>query len=321
MKKNNTYEEVSELIRNSNDIVVAGHISPDGDAVASSLALAVSINKLGIKCRVLIDDYQSRYSFIKGTEYIYRDSYSDLNPDLFIAVDCGDIGRVGKALEVFERAEKKLVIDHHASNNYFGQYNIIEPEASSTSEMIYKLVRIFDNIDIDIASALYAGIVFDTGGLRFQSTSPETLKTIISLYEYGIPFTDIYTEIMSRHSFNEAKIFSRAISKMNMENGIVSSYVTQAELQEFSVKSGALEGIAEYMINTRGAAVSVFAYEKAERDIKISFRSTGIDVSKIAVEFGGGGHIYAAGCSMEEDVLTALSKAVSRVERELKNDE
>ncbi|MDL2248791.1 bifunctional oligoribonuclease/PAP phosphatase NrnA [Tyzzerella sp. OttesenSCG-928-J15] len=300
VEKLKVIEKIIEQIFMSHSIAIAGHVSPDGDAVASCLALARCVKKLGKEPVVLLESAPKRYSFIAGQEFIKFDGYEQLKPDLFISCDCGSKERMGKAEHLFDSMENTVVVDHHISNNNYGRLNYVDPHASSTCEMVYDIIALVDNIDVEIASAIYTGIIFDTGGLRFGSTSPDTMVKISKLMEYNIPFTEIYTKTMLTHSYEETQIFSKAIGKMKFAENlpIVFTSVSLEEMQAVNAGKEDLEGIVEYMLNTKGAAVSVFIYQTGENMSKASFRSVRFNVNEIAANWGGGGHVNASGATL-----------------------
>ena len=295
----NIVAKIAEQIYASELIAIAGHVSPDGDAVASCLALAMCIKKLGKIPVVLLESYPARYNFLGMHEYVKFDTYEDIKPDLFICNDCGTKGRLGQVEAVFDKCENTVVIDHHIINDGYGKINYVKAHASSTCEIVFDIVEFMGLMDKDIATALYTGIIFDTGGLRFNSTSPETMRKVATLMEYGIPFSDIFIKTMLVHSIEEVKIFSTVVGKMEFYEDlpIVYSTVTLAEMKAANAFKEDLEGIVEYMLNTKGAEVAVFIYETGEHASKASFRSIEFDVNKIASNWGGGGHVNAAGAA------------------------
>lgn len=317
MGRNNTYEEIAEIIKNSDTIALSGHVSPDGDSIGSCLSLAMTLKKMSKNVFVIMEDIPSKYSYMKGQELIFQNP-PDIVPDLFIALDCGDLDRLGAGEVFFKKAKTNIVIDHHISNQYFGEYNLVEPNASSTCELVFCIIEHLCEPDKDIAEAIYSGIISDTGGLRFSSTSERTLNIVGKLLKHNISFTDIYTEIMFRHTYSEAMAFSKVIGKMQMIDNIAYSSISLEEMKALSSKSSELDGISEYMLNTKGAAVSVFAYEKSEGEVKISLRSKSFDVSNIAVGYGGGGHRNAAGCSFSGNISKVLEEVLNNVSGELK---
>lgn len=314
--RSNLYKTVMKEIKECECIAIGGHINPDGDAIASSLSLAMAISKMGKKPYVYLESIPKKYDFIKGSEFLHNDL--ELKPDLFIAVDCGDEKRLGESIKVFNNADKTIVIDHHEGNPEFGDINIIEDWASSTAEMIFKLLDMENLVDRDIGSAIYAGIIFDTGGLRFSSTSERTLKTINSLMDLSIPFTNIYNRVLHSHNYKEVIAFGAGIKKMIYTPPIAYSYLDINEMENLGIKKEDIGGIAEYLLNTDDIKVAVFGYEESKGIIKLSFRSEEFNVGEFARNYNGGGHALASGATVEGKLPEKMEEIINKLDSELK---
>lgn len=311
--------EIYEIISRCNNIVLGCHINPDGDAVASVLGLALCLSVMGKEPVVIVEDYNDKYNFIKGKEYIFKGDLNELNPDLFISLDCGSIDRLGDAEDVFKRANETMCIDHHISNTEFADYNIVCPDASSTCEVIYEIVSNFCMLNRDIADAIYAGIIYDTNGFKNTSTSPRTFEISSQLIKFGIDFSGIQTAVLSSHSEKETAVFIKAVSRYTIDNGICCSYLTKDEiLNQCGADYQDLDGIVEYLLNFRNVDVSVFVYEREDGSKKISMRSKKIDISNIALKYNGGGHKLAAGANMDSSV--SIEDAIKTMVNSIKNE-
>jgi len=308
--------QIVDKINNSRFIVIAGHVSPDGDSVASCLALAMSIKKLGKTPMVLMEEIPRKYRSIAGREFIKID-YENAEgvPDLFICCDCGSKERMGKFEELFDKTVETIVIDHHISNTGYGEINYVDAKSSSASEMVYDVIMAIGNMDKDIASAIYAGIIFDTGGLRFKSSSPATFVKVSKLIECGIPFDEIYAEMMLTRSYKATLLFAKAVGKMEFLEGmpVVYSFVTKGEMDSIAANRSDLEGVSGYMLNTEGAEVSILISEVSENESKVSFRSKKIDMNILASHWGGGGHVNAAGATIALGPEAALNEVLTIV--------
>ncbi|MCL2565545.1 MAG: bifunctional oligoribonuclease/PAP phosphatase NrnA [Defluviitaleaceae bacterium] len=315
VQKQNVIKQIIEEIYGSTTIAIAGHVSPDGDAVASCLALAMSLNKLGKEIVVLLEEIPKRYHFIGGNEFVKTDDLSGLMPDLFISCDCGAKERMGRFARVFDKTDKTIVIDHHISNISYGKINYVDASSSSASEMVYDILEQMGNMNKEIAQALYTGIIFDTGGLRFKSTSPDTMVKVAKLMSYGIPFNTIYTDIMLSHTYTEAMILSKAIGNMKfMEDlPVTYSHITKEDMDNVGASRADLEGICEYLLNTKGSEIAVFISQSGECQSRASFRSLGFDVNIVASHWGGGGHANAAGATIEMGPKEALQAVLEQI--------
>lgn len=305
---------IRDIIRNNKRFALSAHVNPDGDAIGSSLALASALKKIGKNVTVFMEPYSAKYDVIPGKELICEADGGEY--DVFIALDCGSADRLFRTVQ----APVTVNIDHHVSNTFYGMHNLVVSDASSTSEIVFELLDGFVELDADIASGIYAGLLNDTGGFRHGCTSPRTHRIAAELVACGINFTFIYNELFFRKSFVETQIFAKAIEHIRfIENGRCAySYLSLDDLRCVSATPQDLEGIVEYILNIRGVEVSLFVYERDVNETKASLRSKEIDVSKIAVSFGGGGHIYAAGCTLNcgaleaaEPVLAKLSEALN----------
>lgn len=303
-------------------IYIAGHVNPDGDAVGSCFGFALAMAKLGKTPVIFLEEYPEKYDVLRGKEYIYEGSYSDIDePEIFFALDCGDKERLGKAAKIFERADITYNIDHHISNTFFAQHNIVNGKASSASEVVFELISNIVDIDKDIASAIYAGILTDTGGFRHSSTSERTHEIAGKLVSIGVDTPLIHTKFMQEHTFTEAMVSALAIGRMQLENGIAYTYLTRDDMNRIGAKSKDREGIVSYLLNTQGAELALFVVEKDNGIIKLSFRSNRIDVNEVAALFGGGGHKLASGAALKGELWNVMESALKELKDRVKNAE
>lgn len=307
--------DIYEILSKSKNVVISTHTNPDGDAVGSSLALAMAVAEIGVKPIVLIEEYSEKYDFIKGTEYIYKGDYDELEPDVFIAVDCGSKERLGQAEKVFDRAKTTFNIDHHISNNGYAMDNVVQGGASSACEVVYDVIKTFCQVNKDIAEALYTGIVTDTYGFKYNATSRHTMEIGGQLIEMGIAFSEIQDRVLYEHSETEVEIFKKALNNFKIDGKVAYTTLTLDEMAECGATNKDLDGIVEYILNIQGVEVSTFVYQKGENLCKISLRSKKIDVNEIASKFGGGGHILASGASFEGTIDNALNSVLTEIKK------
>ena len=316
MYENNIFQGL-----NRGDVAaVAGHISPDGDAVSSVFAFSMALAQYGVKPFILLEEYPDRFNYLKGAQYLYKGNRDQLSPKYFFALDCGDKERLGDAAVVFDRAEITYNIDHHISNTAFAQYNIVNPKASSASEVVYEIIRGKCNITPDIAAAVYSGIVFDTSGFKHNSTSPRTHEIAGELVARGVDTASIHSKILYEHTLSQVRVMGCAIKNFGVAGDIAYSTLTRAELDMCGAKNGDTEGIVEYLLNIEGIQVSALLTEREGGKVKISLRSKSCDVNKVADSFGGGGHVLAAGASSALPMDKTLDKLLSRIKEEQAND-
>jgi len=308
-------EKIVQLIHNSTNFVLVGHTSPDGDAIGSCYGLAFALEKLGKNVTVVLESYPPKYNVLPGRNFLHTGSLINLDVDVLIALDCADINRLGSGQSLFNRAKHTVCIDHHETNPGFAEFNYIEPHTSSTSEMVFCLIEKLVTPCINIATAIYAGIVSDTGGFKYGSTSKSTMEIAAKLMEMGIPFSELYNEVLHKHSFAASKAKGIALNNSGQtSNGrIIYSHITCDELTSIGADTQDLDGIVEYLLTTQGAQMAVFVYEKQGKELqaKVSFRSNGPDISTVATAIGGGGHRLAAGCTVTGTAQEALKKVLN----------
>ncbi len=316
--------DILRLIDDSDEIAVCAHTTPDGDAVAASLTVGMCLKKMGKKAYIFLEEYNKRFDVIPGKELIYKGSPEDITVDTVIVLDCGRAERVGAGCEtLLKRAKRVINIDHHVDNTRFGDWNFIDSAASSTSQLVFEIFNFLVPVDKDIASAVYGGIVFDTGGFRHGITTAETYRLAASLLEFKIGFNNIYNEILYRRSEEEAKIFGRAISNMKIvkPQGIAYTALTSADMEECGATVADLEGIAEFLINIKGTKVAILISQRGNEQVKASLRSRTILVNKVCGRFGGGGHKSAAGCTINATMEKAVEQIINEVIKELSANE
>ncbi|NLK97014.1 bifunctional oligoribonuclease/PAP phosphatase NrnA [Defluviitalea saccharophila] len=313
--------DIIQSLKKYTHIALAAHISPDGDAIGACTALALALAKINKKPIILMEEYLEKYNFLPGRQYIYNTYPADEPLELFVALDCGDLQRLGAYAEYFEKAPLTINIDHHISNPNYGDYNYVDSEASSTCEIIYKIIKQSEiNIDDEIAASLYTGIVFDTGGFKHSNTTALTHQIISDLIKYNIEFSDIMDRLFYSRSIESAKLLGLALNKMELlqDKQLCVCDLSKKEMEEVGASVNDTEGIISSMKNIEGVLVAILLYEKNSNEVKVSFRASGDkDVCKIAQIFQGGGHKKAAGCSLNTDLIDAKKKILDIVQKEL----
>ena len=313
-------KEIRKVILNNDKFLLAGHIGPDGDTVGSCFALALVLEQLGKHASVMLEPYSESLNIIPGRELLTGDLYAHTPDTVFIALDCASPERLGAAKKYFCASSATICIDHHASNTGWARYNYIEPNASSTAEMVYRIIEPIAEVGSDVATAIYAGMVTDTGGFRHNATAKSTMEIAAKLMDSGVPFTDVYSQLMHMHKFIEGRALGIALTNSALiEDGkIVYSHVEAEMLKKVGARSQDLEGTVEYLMGTRGACIAVLVYERSTvPEIKVSLRSKGPNVGNIATRLGGGGHMLAAGATQYGNVGQVLEKALEYAREEL----
>lgn len=316
----------SDLLRSALDradsVAIAGHVRPDGDCTGSCLAVYNYIrdNYPQTSVDLYLEPVPEKFLFLKNSDRIRTDAEETARVyDLFIALDCGDSGRLGAAAHLFQSAGHTLCVDHHMTNQSFADHNFVFPEASSTCELVYQLMDP-QKITKEIAECLYLGIVHDTGVFQYSCTSPATMEIAGKLMAKGIDYPKIVDETYYMKSFAQQKIWGKAMmeSQLHLNGKCISSIVTKKDMEVYGVSPKELDGLVSGLRSTAGVEAAVFLYE-TEDGYKISLRSARyVDVAKIAMEFGGGGHVRAAGASSDiKDPERILNELLGKIRQQL----
>ena len=315
---------IFEEVKGAGSIGISGHIRPDGDCVGAVMGLYLFLKKVcpGAKVQVLLEKPADIFSCIKGFSEIVvlEEGMPKVEPfNVYFALDARK-DRLGAAEKFFEEAETTVNIDHHVSNaEGCGTYNYVYPEASSTCELVYELVE-EEMLDADIAAALYIGIVHDTGVFRYSCTSPKTMQAAAKLIGTGIDFPKLIEETFYEKTYVQNQIMGRALleSMLIMDGRCIVSYIDKKTMDFYQVTSKDFEGIVSQIKLTKGTDCAVFMYEIRTLEYKVSLRSTDkVNVAKVAEMFGGGGHVRAAGCTMNGTFHDVINNLTVHIEEQL----
>lgn len=309
-------KKILEEVGNAKSIGISGHIRPDGDCVGSCMGMYLYL-KNSMPSDTVIDiilekpaevfDCISSIENIR--EYPRRQAY-----DVFICIDCAS-DRLGDAKAGFDKAKKTINIDHHISNTGSGDINYIYPQASSSCELCYEL---FDKeyMDINVAKALYIGIIHDTGVLQYSNTSPKLLRAVADLTEYGFDFTKIIDETFYQKTYVQNQILGRALTEsiLFMDKRCIVSAIDSKTMKFYGITSKDMDGVVSQLRYTKGVEVAIFMYELENQKWKVSLRgNTDIDLSKVAGYFGGGGHKKASGCTINGSFHDVVNNLADRI--------
>lgn len=302
---------VINLLRDSNHALVVTHNNPDGDAVGSLIALGLSLDTLNIKTTLYNESpIPAVYRFLPLVDRVVR-HINSANYDIAVILDCGDLLRIGKAVSTISRIPVIINIDHHATNTHFGHYQLIDPSACATAEIIYRLIKMMAvPIDKAIATSIYTGILTDTGSFRFSNTNKAAFEICQEMVEVGVDPYNIAKHVYGTYSLGRIKLLNLALDSIEITtNGKLSIMtLTQEMFDETTTRSEDVDGFINYARNIKDVQVTALIQEKRNNtgkpgnpsEFHVSLRSDGtVDVSAIAHAFGGGGHSNAAGFSVE----------------------
>lgn len=307
------------------------HIHPDGDAIGAELGLYFFLKKLGKSVRIFnTDEVPEAYRFLPSWDEIEGfDAVGGYRPEVLVVLDASALERIGTRLAKKLLPLELLVnIDHHATADAFGDVNLIDAAASSTSELVYRLLRAYahrEGVALEVwlceasALCLYTGIMFDTGCFRHSNASAETHRVAADLIEIGDFAPDeVYRNVYEQVPVCKIRLLREVLGTLSLadDGRIASVYVTQEMFDKTGTGPDSVEGVANQLQAIAGVEVAFCVTELADGNAKVSLRSKGnVDVGALAAEFKGGGHKRAAGCRVEVPYLLAVEKLVARVHR------
>ncbi len=317
------YSTLLTLFDRYHNFALSTHINPDGDAIGSELSLYLFLTRLGKSVKMFnTDAVPANYRFLPFWESIESArSIGTYRPEVLVVLDASTLERIGKTLSKTLSPTQSLInIDHHATAEAFGDVNLIVPSASSTSEIVYKLIKSHQTpIDKACALCLYTGLMFDTGCFRYSNTTAETHQIAAELIEIGgFAPDEVYRNVYEQVPVTKMHLLSEVLRTLQItdDGKIASVYATQTMFRKTRTTADAVEGVVNQIQAIKGVEVALCASEMADRSTKVSLRSQGgVDVSQLAAEFEGGGHARAAGCRIVMPYLLAIATLVQTAQR------
>lgn len=317
-------KEAVSFIRERDDFLIVSHIQPDGDAISSTVIVGWILNKLGKKFTMLNEgEVPSRLSFLWNSEEIQAFTESKPAPQYrhIICVDCADYTRMGKTIAYFTPDAELLNIDHHPTNNGFGHANLLKFQAAATAEILFELLdELKLQLDKEVATAIYTGLLTDTGGFRYSNTSPLVMAMASRLLAAGVNGPELAEHLLERMTMGQLHITQRGLSRLSFSpnHKIGWLWVTSEDLEETGATNEDLEGLVNYPRNIEGVEVGMLFKQNGQESVKVSFRSAGrVNVAAVAQHFGGGGHVRAAGCRLTDPLPDVISQVLSAVQKAL----
>ncbi len=308
---------ISKTIREKKDFILATHIQPDGDAIGSILGLGLFLKKMGKKVFVSWgqsskSDEQNgktnliipkQYSFLPGLELLSDPSECPKTTECFIALDCASFERLGNLKECSKKATFFINIDHHHDNSRFAHINYIDENSPATAEMVYQIIKQMEGeMDRDIATCLYLGLVTDTGRFQYSNTNKRAFQMVLSLLDYGVIPSEIFHNVYENVTSSYLRLLGRVLKNIKFVSEVAYAKVSQSDLISTGVEIEETENLINFLRSIGEAKVAAIIKETSDGKWKVSLRSKNkIDVSKVAGCFGGGGHRNAAGYSSEKN--------------------
>lgn len=319
------FEEATRFLQSADSLLVVSHINPDGDAICSTLAVAEICRIFGKEVTMVnASPVSSKYFFLPNAKKI--GSLKDLNGEYsyVITVDAADRERVGEAANAFSEDVKILNIDHHVTNDHYGTVNVVVPTAAATVEILYHWIEYLQiPWSKELATWIYTGLLTDTGGFRYSNTTSDVLRIAAKLIDTGIHPHELAERALETLTISQIEVIRRGLAALQIaENGKVAWIcLSKQELEDCKAEKGDLEGLVNYARNIDGVEVGIFFREVGDGEIKVSLRSKhSVDVSKIAGEFGGGGHMRAAGCTVFGTMEEVVNRVLARVQAEWESE-
>lgn len=318
------YSKLNDIIKSSKNILIISHINPDGDTLGSMCGLANAIKEnLKKKCDTLIvSSLPKIYEFlplVKDAKHIDTIDKSR-EYDLVINVDVAALDRICDGQILFNKAKFTVNIDHHKTNNGYADLNIINPDASSTGEIICDILKSFGwKISYETAVCLYTAVLTDTGSFRFNNTTPKTLETASELLKTGIHPAEIYKYCYESNPKSLVLLQAYCLEKavFSDDDKIVYTTVYKKDIEKFCAGEDCTEGLTEKLRAITTTEVAFVVKQSGHNITKVSMRSKGLDVAAVCAAFGGGGHTLAAGCVVKASVEETVRKILDEVHKKM----
>ncbi len=312
------HNELAAALKQTDNILLVAHASPDGDTIGSTCALFGALKSLGKRVAMTCDSpAPAVYGFLPYVKEMRQGADKlPFEPDCLVAVDCADLQRLGSLSAVFARVKHTINIDHHMTNPGFAEKSWVEPGASSTGALVLKLIKALGlDLNHDLALCVFVAVSTDTGHFSYSNTTPDTFAAAAELAGYGLDIASVTDRLYRARSFSRTRLNGLILSRVELyaEGALGISCVTREEL---SAHGGApdMEGIIEQIRDIDSVETAVLFREKEKTVIKVSLRSKrDFDVGAFAARYGGGGHQRAAGCTVNGELAEVKDALIKQL--------
>lgn len=320
-EKKKIIDKILQVIRENRTFFISSHTRPDGDSIGAQLALGSFLKRLGKDVYIANrDPVPAVYQFLPHGSDIHIAQKIEKDFDVAFILDCSDLQRIGNMIDLKSRVKIVINMDHHVGCELFGDYNYVEPKASSVAEELYDLFKESNfGVTEEEALALYVGVLTDTGRFREANTTPRCHEIVAEFIRKGVSPQLVAQKVYDERTAAGLKLLSSTLStlKVTANRKTALLLLTQDMYEETGAREDEVEGFVNFARDVEGVEVGILFRETAVlNQFKVSFRSKGkIDVSKIARSFSGGGHRNAAGCTIQgtlEEVKQKILNAVSQ---------
>ena len=334
----NTINEIARKLIGGKNILLYPHVLMDGDALGSSVSLCKALRKLGKESFVLIEDQiaanisfmDNGYCFLVHEGYdshkVFGEIFGGLDPDICACIDCGEVERFKIRKDMFLQGKTTICIDHHSTSLPFADYNFIDGSIAATGEIVYNLIKQLEKLtdtvllDKEMGENIYAAITTDTGNFQYSNTTKDSHRIVIELMDMGIDCNSVSIKLYQNVRLEKMRINNMSLNAMKVfGNGKGAlAYVTQTMLKDTGATMDETDGIVEALRNISGVEIAVFLKEHENGAIKVGMRAKSYgNVAEIVKQFGGGGHIKAAGCTLSCPMDEAIKIMTEAVEESL----
>jgi bifunctional oligoribonuclease and PAP phosphatase NrnA len=316
-------KKIIQTVRKNKTFLISTHLNPDPDAICSELAMAIYLRSLGKKVLIINnEEVPSRFNFFPGTHLIktYRDRRS-VHYDVAIILDCGELSRIGTVTDFIQKGKKIINIDHHITNDYFGDVNLVKRDASSTAEVLYELfVKANCVLNRNMALLLYIGIMTDTGSFRYENTTFRTHKIAGKLLAFNFSATDLYRRLYETVPLQDMKAFTKLIGRFDTFLGgrVICIELNKKIVSNFSDEFDLRDTIFKFLRSIKDAEAFMIFTEITRHKTRVNFRSSNrINVAKLAKHFQGGGHRRASGCMIAKNIKESRKAVLQEIKKAL----
>jgi phosphoesterase RecJ-like protein len=313
-------ERAAAVLRDATgEVALACHVNPDPDALGSMLGLSAFLRARGVPtvCSYGNEpfDHPRWVAELPGTDALVPPKRFPRKPELMVTLDCASADRLGNLQPIASKARELVWIDHHATNPGLGTVTVVDPQASSTAEMVWRLVKLIGGeVPPEVAICLYAGLVTDTGRFQYQATTPGTLRLAAELREFPFDHAKLAQALFEDNVLPYLRVLGTAMHRLvhDRESSLVWTYLTQADLQAAKLGVGETDDLIDVVRTAREADVAAVFKQQRDGRFKASMRSRGgHDVAAVAAAFGGGGHRLAAGFTAKGGLEDAVDQVAT----------
>lgn len=312
------FKQAKQIIDNSKSIYIVAHVNPDGDAIGSTYGMYFALKKLGKDVHVIMPEYSEVFKFLPDVMKICEKDIYVENYDLLIALDASDKSRLAISDDAYSRAKNVIMLDHHQISHPYGDVRYINDKLSSASEVVFNFIEYLGiTFDEKMATYVYMGMMTDTGSFNYCNTSSQTHRAVAKLIDAGADYVYVCKKLNDTIKEAKLRLIAKTIDNMEVynEGKVRYSLVDYNTINSLGLDEEDAEGMTNYLRMVEGTEVGIYVRGKKDGTYKVSMRSIGnVDISKIAIENGGGGHPRAAGFTIYEDLDAVKDKILKAVE-------